>query len=365
MIKIENLSKRFGELMVFEGIDLHIKKGECVAVIGPSGMGKSVLFRTIALLEKPDSGKIWINNVEITNKQSNINKVREKMGMVYQGFHLFSHLSIIDNITLAPRKVKKQSRVEAEKKAMELLSMVGLTDKAHAFPRQLSGGQQQRVAIARCLAMEPEIILFDEPTSALDPAMTSEVLAIIRKLTKMGGLTMLIVTHEMNFAKEVSSRVLFMEEKGIYEDGTPEQIFENPRKEKTKNFIRRLKIFTYTIDSKGFDMVAMNVQIELFCRKYHVEQKKIYHLQLIIEETIVILFQTCYLSQRPQVEFGLELSSDLKEIAINLNYISEEYNPFSANIGGEENLGLMLVKNIAKTINHSYMNGQNSIYVQL
>ena len=218
MIKVSGLTKKFGDLIVFQNINTHINRGECIAIIGPSGMGKSVFLRTITMLEKPDNGSIFINGVDITQKGVDLNRIREKMGMVYQGFHLFSHLNVLENITLAPRLVRKLDFGMAEKRAMELLNMVGLEDKAQSYPHELSGGQQQRIAIARSLAMDPEIILFDEPTSALDPTMTCEVLSIIRKLTKM-GLTMLIVTHEMNFAKEVADRIFYMDEGGIYEEG--------------------------------------------------------------------------------------------------------------------------------------------------
>ncbi len=365
MIKITNLSKSFGELSVFANLNVQISKGECIALIGPSGTGKSVFLRTIAMLEKPDNGNIFINGKDITHKDVDINKVREKMGMVYQGFHLFSHLNVIDNITLAPRKVKKTDRTTAEKRAMELLSMVGLSDKARSFPNQLSGGQQQRIAIARCLAMDPEIILFDEPTSALDPSMTGEVLSIIRKLTQMEGLTMLIVTHEMNFAKDVASRVWFMEEGGIYEEGTPDAIFNNPQKEKTKAFIRKLKLFNYEIRSKGFDMVAMNVQIELFCQKYAIETKKVYHIQLLLEELIIEIIDHCYTSSQPTMEYTIEYSEEKNEISITFTYTAELFNPFVNDDIGDENLGIMLVRKIAKKADHQYESGQNTITIKL
>ena len=250
MIEVTGLRKQFGDLVVLRSIDVHVRTGECVAIIGPSGSGKSVFLRSLAMLETPDGGAIRINGTDITQKETNLNRIREKMGMVYQGFHLFSHLNVLDNVTLAPRWVKKLDEKAAEKKAMDLLSMVGLVDKAQSYPHQLSGGQQQRVAIARCLAMEPEIMLFDEPTSALDPAMTSEVLAIMRKLTGM-GLTMLIVTHEMGFARDLADRVLYLDEGRVYEEGTPKEIFDNPQKEKTRAFISRLKTFIYEIHSSS------------------------------------------------------------------------------------------------------------------
>lgn len=364
MIQVTGLSKKFGELMVFENINARIKKGECIAVIGPSGTGKSVFFRTLAMLEKPDKGNIYIKGTDITKKGIDLNKIREKMGMVYQGFHLFSHLNVIDNITLAPRLVKKQSRDAAQQKAMELLQMVGLTDKAHSYPGQLSGGQQQRIAIARCLAMEPEIMLFDEPTSALDPTMTGEVLAIIRKLTKM-GLTMLIVTHEMSFAKDIADRVFYMDEGNIYEEGTPAEIFDNPRKEKTKAFIRKLKVFEYRIQSKGFDLVAMNAQIEVFCTKYNLEAKQVYYIQLFLEELIVEIFNSCYADSQPDIGFTVEYSDETNGLTICLTYKAKEFNPLEK--GGDEtdHLGMVLIGKMAKKSEYIFKNNLNTININI
>jgi len=363
MIEVRNLSKQFGDLVVLDQVSTTIHKGECIAIIGPSGTGKSVFLRSIAMLEKPDQGSVLINGTDITKKEVDINKVREKMGMVYQGFHLFSHLNVMDNIALAPRKVRKQDKAQAENKAMELLAMVGLTEKANSFPHELSGGQQQRIAIARCMAMEPEIMLFDEPTSALDPTMTCEVLSIIRKLTKM-GMTMLIVTHEMNFAKEVSDRVFFMDEGGIYESGTPTEIFDHPKKEKTKAFIRKLKIFNYEIHSKGFDIVTMNAQIELFCQKYNIEAKKVYHIQLVLEELIQEIFKNCYTNLQPELDYTIEYSDENKEISITINFRSEFFNPFDESGDDEYNLGMVLVNSISNNTEHLFDN-KNTLIIKL
>lgn len=239
MIKVTGLKKSFDNLEVLKGIDQHIKKGEKVVVIGPSGSGKSTFLRCINLLEIPTDGEILIEDECITDPKTNVNKIREKMGMVFQQFNLFPHLKIIDNITLAPIKVKKKSKEEAEKRALELLKKVGLEDKAQAYPAQLSGGQQQRIAIARALAMEPDIMLFDEPTSALDPEMVGEVLAVMKDLAD-AGMTMVVVTHEMGFAREVASRVLFMDDGYIQEEGTPEELFTNPKNERTKLFLSKV-----------------------------------------------------------------------------------------------------------------------------
>ncbi len=239
MIKVSGLKKSFGELEVLKGIDQHVKKGEKVVIIGPSGSGKSTFLRCLNLLETPTEGEILIEGESITHPKTDVNKIREKMGMVFQQFNLFPHLSIMENITLAPIKVKKMSKADAEKRGMELLKRVGLEDKAGAYPAQLSGGQQQRIAIARALAMDPDIMLFDEPTSALDPEMVGEVLSVMKDLAD-AGMTMVVVTHEMGFAREVASRVLFMDEGVVMEEGTPAELFENPRNERAKSFLSKV-----------------------------------------------------------------------------------------------------------------------------
>ena len=239
MIKVENLTKAFGELEVLKGINQEIKDGEVVVVIGPSGSGKSTFLRCLNLLEEPTSGKIFVDDEEITSKDIDINKVREEMGMVFQSFNLFNNLNIIDNITLAPTLVKKMEKEEAEKKAMELLKRVGLPDKRDSYPKSLSGGQKQRIAIARALAMSPKVMLFDEPTSALDPEMVGEVLDIMKDLAKE-GMTMVVVTHEMGFAREVGDRILFMDGGYIVEEGSPEEVFGNPKNERTQNFLAKV-----------------------------------------------------------------------------------------------------------------------------
>ncbi len=239
MIKVNALHKSFGDHKVLCGIDEQINDGEVVAIIGPSGSGKSTFLRCLNLLETPDSGEIWVNDTQINAPKIDINKVRQKMGMVFQHFNLFPHLTVMENITLAPVKLKKMTKEEAIKKGEELLKIVGLSEKANSYPAQLSGGQKQRIAIARALAMEPEIILFDEPTSALDPEMVGEVLDVMKNLAK-SGMTMIVVTHEMGFAREVSNRVLFMDEGIVLESGSPADIFDNPQNERTKSFLSKV-----------------------------------------------------------------------------------------------------------------------------
>lgn len=239
MIDVKNLHKYFGSLEVLKGIDCHIDKGECVCVIGPSGSGKSTFLRCLNLLETPTKGDIVIDDMHLTEKDFDVDAMRKRVGMVFQHFNLFPHLTILENVTLAPIRHKMMTEEQAKEKAMELLNRVGVGDKADNYPAQLSGGQKQRVAIARSLALSPEVMLFDEPTSALDPEMVGEVLEVMKQLAQ-GGMTMVVVTHEMGFAREVANRVFFMDGGGILEEGTPEQIFDHPQEERTKAFLSKV-----------------------------------------------------------------------------------------------------------------------------
>ncbi|KDR94387.1 polar amino acid transport system ATP-binding protein [Peptoclostridium litorale DSM 5388] len=239
MISVKNLHKKFGSLHVLKGVDIEIEKGEVVVVIGPSGSGKSTFLRCLNLLEEPTDGEIIFEGVSITDKKNDINKLRQNMGMVFQQFNLFPHMSVLSNITLAPMKLKGLSKEESEKVAMDLLNRVGLADKANSYPGQLSGGQKQRIAIARALAMSPDVMLFDEPTSALDPEMVGEVLEVMKELAAE-GMTMVVVTHEMGFAKEVGDRLVFMDGGDIVEEGDPKEIFANPQHPRTQDFLGKI-----------------------------------------------------------------------------------------------------------------------------
>lgn len=239
MIKIENLTKHFGKLEVLKGINYEIKEKEVVCVIGPSGSGKSTFLRCINLLEEITDGAVYIEGVKVNDPKTNINDIRTEVGMVFQQFNLFPHMSVLDNITMAPMMIRKMGKAEAEQLALQLLDKVGLKEKAYSYPDQLSGGQKQRVAIARALAMKPKIMLFDEPTSALDPEMVKEVLEVMKQLA-LEGMTMVVVTHEMGFAREVADRVIFMDGGYIVEEGPPEQIFGNPQHNRTKEFLSKV-----------------------------------------------------------------------------------------------------------------------------
>lgn len=285
MISIRHLRKEYEEITPLQDVSVEIHKGDVISIIGPSGTGKSTLLRCINLLEVPTSGQIFIDGEEITAKDCKVHLLRRKMGMVFQSFNLFPNMMVIENIMKGPVELLGLSKQEAYDKGMELLHKVGLADFALRFPDELSGGQKQRVAIARTLAMNPEIVLFDEPTSALDPTMIGEVLSVIKSLAKQ-GLTMIIVTHEMKFAKDVSNRVFYMDEGGIYEDGSPEQIFEHPQKEKTRQFVKRLSVFEEIIDSKEYDFLGLFTKIEKFGRAHNMNQSTILNAQLALDEFI-------------------------------------------------------------------------------
>ena len=280
MIQIKHLQKKFDNLEVLSDVNLNIKCGEVISIIGPSGTGKSTFLRCLNLLEQPTGGSIVIDGEEVLNGKINASRLRQKMGMVFQSFNLFNHLSVLDNVCIGPVKLLGKSRKEAEAKAKELLKMVGMAEKAHAMPSELSGGQKQRAAIARCLSMDPEIILFDEPTSALDPTMVSEVLSVIRALARQ-GMTMAIVTHEMSFARDVSTRVVYMDEGIIYEEGTPEEIFEHPKRERTRVFVNRIRDFHFAFHSPDYDRFLLKSEWQAYCNKYFLTRESMRKAQLI------------------------------------------------------------------------------------
>jgi polar amino acid transport system ATP-binding protein len=345
MIKVEHLSKSFGDLTVLKDITTEIQKGEVVSIIGPSGTGKSTFLRCLNLLEQPTGGSIHIDGINILDKKTNVSEVRQRMNMVFQGFNLFAHLSVLENLMLGPVKLRGMSKTAAAEKSRELLKLVGLAEKAHAYPDELSGGQKQRVAIARCLAMDPEIILFDEPTSALDPTMVSEVLSVIRRLAR-DGMTMAIVTHEMDFARDVSSRVFYMDEGLIYEEGTPEQIFGNPQKTRTKAFIHRIRSFHYRIESPDFDLYAMNGEIEAFCEKQILSKAARHDLLLLIEELLGVY--------RPRLsQMALDVTIDFSEKSGRLEVVCESAadsgNPLDEENASNE-LPLMIIQNLTENV---------------
>ena len=348
MIRIEHLRKEYPTAVPLKDVNIEIHKGDVISVIGPSGTGKSTLIRCINLLDQPTSGKVFIDDEEITAKGADVARIRRKMGMVFQHFNLFPHMTVIENIMSAPMDLLGKSKQEAYDKGIALLRKVGLADKALNYPDVMSGGQKQRVAIARTLAMEPEIILFDEPTSALDPTMIGEVQAVIRDLAKQ-GTTMIIVTHEMKFAREICNRVFYMDEGGVYEDGSPEQIFDNPQKERTRQFIRHLKVLEYPITSKNFDFIGLNTQIEEFGRKHRISQRSIYNIQAFIEEMCVqiILPQL----QNPfEMLVTIEYSEEQNDADVIIRYNGKAFDPTQT----DNELSLLLAKKATAEIVYQY-----------
>jgi polar amino acid transport system ATP-binding protein len=356
MITVSNLKKSYGDFDVIKNISTTINKGEIITIIGPSGTGKSTFLRCLNLLERPTSGIVEFEGKNLMDKKTNINEIRKKMGMVFQNFNLFAHMSILDNLCVGQTKLLGISRAEAEKTSFELLKMVGLGEKANAYPDELSGGQKQRVAIARCLSMKPDIMLFDEPTSALDPTMVGEVTSVIKRLAQ-SGMTMVIVTHEMNFAKNVSTRIIYMDEGGIYEEGPPELIFENPEREKTRAFIKRIKTFFYKITSGNFDFIELTNELGNFCSANALSKSNIDKAQLITEELSVVLIPR----------------DDLRSVSFNF---PEDQSNFILTVvyGGEnrdvtqkpqsDKLSKSIVIGIASEISHSYSDNENQLIVK-
>lgn len=350
MIRIEHLKKAYEVATPLQDVNVTINKGDVISVIGPSGTGKSTLIRCINRLEEPTAGRIFIDDEEITDPKCNLSKLRQKMGMVFQSFNLFDNLSVIENIMAAPMDLLKIPREQAYEEAMELLRKVNLAGKADSFPDELSGGQKQRVAIARTIAMHPEIILFDEPTSALDPTSIGEVLAVIKNLAKQ-GMTMIIVTHEMQFAKDVCNRVFYMDQGGIYEDGPPEQIFDNPQKERTRAFIKRLKTVSTEITTKDFDFLGFNSTIEKFGVENKIAPKTVMAMEHIVEE-IVMANLLPRMEEKFRISVQLEYSDSTETSSITISYSGEEYNVLE---NGDE-LSLAIVDKYSSDMVYHYQN---------
>ncbi|HEX9023732.1 MAG TPA: ATP-binding cassette domain-containing protein [Geobacteraceae bacterium] len=360
MIRVEHLSKKFGDLSVLKDITVEISRGEVISIIGPSGTGKSTFLRCLNLLDRPSGGSITIDGIDLLHPKTDVPAIRRRMNMVFQSFNLFSHLTALENLTIGQTRLLGMGKEEARRKSLELLRMVGLAEKAERYPDELSGGQKQRVAIARCLAMDPEIILFDEPTSALDPTMVSEVLSVIRRLAR-DGMTMAIVTHEMDFARDVSNRVLYMDEGLIYEEGTPEEIFGNPRREKTRAFINRIRSFNYHIGSPDYDLYAMNAEIEAFCEKQLLSKKTRHNVLLLFEELLQI-----YNPLLPTAPLDMTLAYSEKKERLNLvcESAGEAVNPLDRERLPDE-LGLTIINNLAESIDYQRVNDRNVLTVMM
>ena len=361
IISIRHLRKEYPNVTPLRDVSVEIKKGEVISIIGPSGTGKSTLLRCINLLETPTGGEIVVDGVMATDKKCKVNLVRRKMGMVFQSFNLFAHKTIIENIMMGQVDLLGRSRQEAYDRGMELLRTIGLGDKALAYPDELSGGQKQRAAIARTVAMEPEIILFDEPTSALDPTMVGEVLSVIRRLAGQ-GMTMMIVTHEMKFARDVSTRIFYMDQGEIYEDGTPEQIFERPKRERTRIFIRQLKVLHVEKISRDFVFPAFMTQLEEFGRRQQLSQRQIYAMQLTAEEVLMQkLLPAAGEAGSMDISLDVEYSERENLSQMCFSYGGAACHPF----GTKEDLSGRMIKGMSKEIEHVFADGCNHLTISI
>ena len=351
LLKIEHLQKVYGDAAPLADVNLTVSEGEVISIIGPSGTGKSTLLRMINRLEEPTAGKIYLRGEEITAPGCDMSKVRQRIGMIFQSFNLFPHLTVVENIMAAPLALKKMPRQEAYDKAKELLGSVGLSAKAFNYPYELSGGQQQRVAIVRALAMEPEILLLDEPTSALDPTMTGEVEAVIRKVAASGA-TMMMVTHSMELAQRVSSRILYIDEGGIYEEGAPEEIFTRPQKDRTRQFIQRLKVLTIDVDSQDFDFYGSTASIAAFCQKNDLSQSMAHALSLLFEELCLQLLPP-HLPE-PAIRWTAEYSEEKEQGMVRVEYGG---GPFDIRQSDNE-LSLKVIGGIGEIAAYEYREGE-------
>ena len=346
MIEIKNLVKIYHVNPIVNNLSVTINDGDIISIIGPSGCGKSTFIKCINMLERPTSGQIFLDGEEITAPGYDLLKVSRKIGMVFQSFNLFEHMTVIENVMTPQIEILKTNKQDAYDKAVELLKRVNLFQKAFSYPDELSGGQKQRVAIARTLAMDPDVILFDEPISALDPAMVSEVKAVIKDLTHTGK-TMIIVTHDMEFARTIANRLFFIDEGIIYEQGDPQEIFTNPKKEKTKNFINGLKVLDFNIDTKDYDFYGAYASINEYCRKNQIDYKKTNHIHSIFEE----ICQGILLKKLDNYKVNFSIVYSQKEDTININvlYGDKPYNILNEN---EKDLSLKIIKGISSSLKY-------------
>ena len=354
MIEIKDLHKTFYVNPILNGIDTTINDGDIIAIIGGSGCGKSTFIRCINLLNEPTSGQIILDGEDISAKDYDRTLIGKKIGMVFQSFNLFNNYTVLENIMMPQIDILHRSNQEAYDTAMSLLEMVNLSSKGFSYPEALSGGQKQRVAIARTLAMDPEVMLFDEPTSALDPTMVGEVKAVIKQLTKTGK-TMLIVTHDMEFARSIANRVFFMCEGKIYEEGTPEEIFDHPKKEKTKQFIRQMKTIEFEIKDRRFDFYEAYAEIENYCQKNLIEDEQAYHLESILDETCrELLFP--YL-ENIDIDCEIEYAPKEKNLFIIFKYGKEKYDIRDC----DNQLSLRIIEGFSKSIRY-FENPESDYY---
>ncbi|MBQ9572559.1 MAG: amino acid ABC transporter ATP-binding protein [Acidaminococcaceae bacterium] len=363
LLHIEHLKKKYSGVTPLRDVNLDVRKGDVISVIGPSGTGKSTLLRMINRMEEATSGKIFYRNEEITSPHCEIHHLRQKIGMIFQSFNLFSHLTVVENIMAAPVDLLGMSKQAAYDRAKKLLARVSLESKAFSYPDELSGGQKQRIAIVRALAMEPEILLLDEPTSALDPTMVGEVEAVIRRVAD-AGVTMMLVTHDMNLARRVSNRVLYMDEGGVYEDAPPEVLFENPTREKTRRFVRQLKSLELYIGSRDFDFIGCNTSMEEFGMKNDIPKRIILSVMLVFEElcTQILLPRL----SPPEIRWVVEYSKENETATVTADYNGEpfditELGSEGKNVSGltkEDALSLRLIRGRVRDMRWFFTDGK-------
>lgn len=346
MIELVHLEKKYENATPLADVNAVINDGDVISVIGPSGTGKSTLLRCINLLERPTGGSILFDGTDITAPGYDVTLARRRMGMVFQSFNLFEHLTVIENLMLAPMDILNTPRDEARENALRLLRRVGMAGREYTYPDQLSGGQRQRVAIARTLAMDPEVILLDEPTSALDPAMVGEVQSVIKDLAH-SGKTMLIVTHEMKFARAICNRVFYMDQGGICEDGTPEQIFDHPQKELTRRFIQRLRVLEIIIDSRVYDFSGALLEIDRYCLQGEIPSRLKYRTRLVFEELVQQILMPVL--PDPHIRITAEYSEKDKKVEMTFMYNGENFDPADT----ENDLSYLLISNAVSQISHS------------
>ncbi len=347
MIELIHLEKKYENATPLRDVNTVINDGDVISVIGPSGTGKSTLIRCINMLDRPTGGKIIFDGTDITAPGYDLTLARRRMGMVFQSFNLFGHLTVIENLMLAPVDILKRPRQDAYETGMELLKRVGLSGRENQYPDQLSGGQKQRVAIARTLAMDPEVILLDEPTSALDPTMVGEVQSVIRDLSQ-SGKTMMIVTHEMNFAREICNRVFYMDQGGIYEDGTPDQIFDHPKGELTRRFIRKLKVLELDIDSREYDFLGAGSEIDMYCIKNDIPARIKYRIRLAFEEIVQQMLLPVL--DRTPIRVVAEYSSAESVATVTASYGGDRYDPSE----GENEFSYKVLKASVEDLRYEY-----------
>ena len=346
MIELVHLEKRYENVTPLKDVNAVINDGDVISVIGPSGEGKSTLIRCINMLERPTGGQILLDGVDITAPKYDLTKARRRMGMVFQSFNLFGHLTVIENLMLAPMDILKKPKHEAFETGLQLLKRVGLSGLEYQYPDQLSGGQKQRVAIARTLAMDPDVILLDEPTSALDPTMVGEVQAVIRDLASTGK-TMMIVTHEMSFARAICNRVFYIDQGGIYEEGTPEQVFDDPQKELTRRFIRKLKVLEISINDREHDFIATGSEIDQYCMQNDIPARLKYRIRLVFEELVQQILISAL--KELSIRFTAEYSEAEQKVEITVLYGGPSFDPAES----DNKRSYMVLKNTTSDLSYT------------